>query len=440
MKRLLIENINLIPSKELCPNKEVTPEYLDNEYGYIYRMKYNSTVDSNRTFKHSDTTDVNALWSRLHHFTVDLCLYLQEHVFPTKVHQIKEALITLDDGYPHVAINLYLSADRNDAVYITTFNHSSSIKIFHYHDYKAAAPWYSVMGYNQGFLNNTSKLATAVRYAVGFHECKKCLYASSEVEFCGKGMGMYTGECTNKVIDSHPKSKQGPYLMEHLYNHMRALPSKVDVLRIRQELDDLIVKRARPLFQVITGTTSPSSAKSSCKVPVDRAIDKGRDIKLPLTIDVTRALKLYATTLSTYLVANGIPSVVAYDSGPDRRTSGSIIVSDGGSAWYINHYVLDIPIGTTNAMVYIPGACIWLGMSTEQYVTNHYAMTTKYLGGIVSTTDLDNLVEYLQRTIDTIKGNLLCSGCHYSSRDENLRCCGRGLIPAPQCSGYRKRM
>ncbi len=213
--------------------------------------------------------------------------------------------------------------------------------------------------------------------------------------------------------------------------------SKKTVLRVRQELDNYILERGRPLRtlpipHVNNGVRTAATGKGTGQV-----LGVDNDTRIPIDQDIANALKLYATTLCKYLVGNGIPAVVGYDSGPDRRTSSSIIVSDGGRAWYISHYVLDISIGSTNGVVYVP--CICLGMSTDQYVTNHYAMTTKYLGGMVNATDLDYLVEYLQRTIDTIKGNLLCSGCHYSSRDENLRCCGRGLVSTSECSGYHSR-
>lgn len=186
MKRLLLNNINLIP------NKEVTAEYLNREYVHIYNLKYNYDKD------------VYALWSRLQHFVVDLCLYLRTHDI-----EVKEVLISLNlyDSYAPVMLQLVLlPLPLNQWVTITAIHHKS--EIFNNHIPETPVPWYNVIGYDKCFPRGASELVDAIHHRMGFYECRVCRYADSHVEYCGMGVEMYRNGCTSLLIGDHPKAKK----------------------------------------------------------------------------------------------------------------------------------------------------------------------------------------------------------------------------------------
>ncbi|WOL31420.1 hypothetical protein [Microcoleus phage My-WqHQDG] len=199
--------------------------------------------------------------------------------------------------------------------------------------------------------------------------------------------------------------------------------SKKTVLRVRQELDNYILERGRPLRtlpipHVNNGVRTAATGKGTGQV-----LGVDNDTRIPIDQDIANALKLYATTLCKYLVGNGIPAVVGYDSGLRRRSKYLILSND--STWYVSHYMLDIYTGGGR------GPTIWVGMSTNQYIVVESESACK---------PLHNLLSYLRPLIDRVEGDFLCKECHYSAYGSSNRFCGKGLMPAPQCSGYRDRV
>lgn len=62
--------------------------------------------------------------------------------------------------------------------------------------YTLCAPYYNMEAYPW----NVEGLLLAIRYYLGYSTCGPCKYSDKNTHYCGKGMTMYTHECSGRVV------------------------------------------------------------------------------------------------------------------------------------------------------------------------------------------------------------------------------------------------
>lgn len=182
---------------------------------------------------------------------------------------------------------------------------------------------------------------------------------------------------------------------------MRA-PSKKAVTRLRMELDTHVLDKGLPLID-------------------------GWYTRLPVDKQLGSLLGDYSTAVRKYLLTKGI-TVENYYLHPLSRKSKYIILDSTSSkciTWSLCGYYLEVP-----------NHPIWITMDGSSGAS--YGLQAGY--NVIPCSTLDELLQQLRFTIDRLLGEELCDACHYSVDLNNRLCCGMGMMPTPQCTGYIRKI
>jgi hypothetical protein len=136
-------------------------------------------------------------------------------------------------------------------------------------------------------------------------------------------------------------------------------------------------------------------------------------------------LRDYSTALYKYLGVNGI-QVEDYYHHPMSRKSKYIILDSTSSkyiSWSLSGYYLEVPNHP-------------IGVSMDGSSGASYGLQVRC--NVIPCSTVDELVQQLRYTIDRLEGELLCNACYYSVDVNNKLCCGMGMMPTAQCTGYIK--